>query len=115
MNGCWDGPIPEPQIRTIEDMRDVLADPGCTSDQPLYFMYRDLARSESDREWLRQHHIRYDITVIPARVICGEYVKTKGHYHPRNPAGEHYPEIYEVLKGRGHYLLQTYPADDVVM
>ena len=49
MNGCWDGPIPEPQIRTIEDMRDVLADPGCTSDQPLYFMYRDLARSESDR------------------------------------------------------------------
>ncbi|HQD23692.1 MAG TPA: glucose-6-phosphate isomerase family protein [Methanoculleus sp.] len=115
MNGCWDGPIPEPQVRTIEDMRDVLADPDCTSDQPLYFMYRDLARSRSDREWLRQHHLRYDITVIPARVLCGEYVKTKGHYHPRNAAGEYYPEVYEVLKGRGHYLLQTCTADDVVM
>jgi len=115
MNGYWDGPIPEPQVRTIEDMRDVLADPGCTSDQPLYFMYRDLARSKSDWDWLRQHHLRYDITVIPARVLCGEYVKTKGHYHPRNPAGEYYPEIYEVLKGRGHYLLQTNTADDVVM
>ncbi|MDK2889845.1 MAG: glucose-6-phosphate isomerase, archaeal, partial [Methanoculleus sp.] len=115
MNGYWDGPKPESQTRTIEEMREVLADPGCTSDQPLYFMYRDLAKSESDREWLRQHHVRYDITVIPARTLCGEYVKTKGHYHTENPAGELYPEIYEVLEGTGHYLLQTRDADDVVM
>jgi glucose-6-phosphate isomerase len=115
MNGYWDGPKPEPQVRTIEEMRDVLADPACTSDQPLYFMYRDLAQTESDREWLRQHHIRYDITVIPARTLCGEYVKTKGHYHTMNPAGVLYPEIYEVLEGRGHYLLQTHNAEDVVM
>ncbi len=119
MNGYWDGPKAEPQIRTIEEMREVLADPPrCTSDQPpLYFMYRDLAKSERDREWLRQHHIRYDITVIPARTLCGEYVKTKGHYHTKNPAGELYPEIYEVLEGGtgGHYLLQTRDADDVVM
>ncbi|PKL62820.1 MAG: glucose-6-phosphate isomerase [Methanomicrobiales archaeon HGW-Methanomicrobiales-2] len=115
MNGYWDGPKPEPQVRTIEEMREVLADPGCTSDQPLYFMYRDLARSESDRNWLRQHHIRYDITAIPSRTLCGEYVKTKGHYHTVNPAGMLYPEIYEVLEGTGHYLLQTQNADDVVM
>ena len=102
MNGYWDGPKAEPQIRTIEEMREVLADPGCTSDQPLYFMYRDLAKSESDREWLRQNRVRYDITVIPARTLCGEYVKTKGHYHTENPAGEIYPEIYEVLEGAGH-------------
>ena len=115
MNGYWDGPEPEPQVRTIKEMREVLANPGCTSDQPLYFMYRDLARSESDREWLRQQHVRYDITVIPSRTLCGEYVKTKGHYHTANPAGMLYPEIYEVLSGTGHYLLQTGDADDVAM
>lgn len=115
MNGYWDGPKPEPQARTIDEMREVLADPGCTSGRPLYFMYRDLARSESDRAWLRQQHVRYDITVIPPGTLCGEYVKTKGHYHTVNPAGVPYPEIYEVLSGTGHYLLQTDDAGDVVM
>lgn len=115
MNGYWDGPKPEPQARTIDEMREVLADPGCTSGRPLYFMYRDLARSESDRAWLRQQHVRYDITVIPPGTLCGEYVKTKGHYHTVNPAGVPYPEIYEVLSGTGHYLLQTEDAGDVVM
>jgi len=115
MDSYWDGPKPEAQARTIEEMRDVLADPGCTSDQPLYFMYRDLARSDDDRRWLHDHHVRYDITVIPSRTLCGEYVKTKGHYHTVNPAGVPYPEIYEVLSGTGHYLLQTEDASDVVM
>ncbi|SAI87588.1 glucose-6-phosphate isomerase, archaeal [Methanoculleus bourgensis] len=115
MDSYWDGPKPEAQARTIEEMQDVLADPGCTSDQPLYFMYRDLARSDDDRRWLHDHHVRYDITVIPSRILCGEYVKTKGHYHTVNPAGVPYPEIYEVLSGTGHYLLQTEDASDVVM
>ncbi|MFY9132660.1 MAG: glucose-6-phosphate isomerase family protein [Candidatus Methanoculleus thermohydrogenotrophicum] len=111
----WDGPKPEARVRTIEEMRDVLADPGCTSDQPLYFMYRDLAKSDDDRRWLHEHCVRYDITVIPPQTLCGEYVKTKGHYHTLNPVGVPYPEIYEVLAGTGHYLLQTRDADDVVM
>lgn len=115
MDSYWDGPKPEAQVRTIEEMRDVLADPGCTSDQPLYFMYRDLAMSDDDRRWLHEHNVRYDITVIPSQILCGEYVKTKGHYHTLNPAGVFYPEIYGVLAGTGHFLLQTRDADDVVM
>jgi glucose-6-phosphate isomerase len=115
MNGYWDGPLPEAQVRTMEEIRNVLADPGCTSDQPPYSMYRHLARSDEDRRWLQQHHLSYDITVIPSQTLCGEYVKTKGHYHPKNPAGLRYPEIYEVLEGEGHYLLQTWTADDVVI
>lgn len=115
MERYWDGPVPEAQARTIDEMRDVLADPGCTFDQPLYFMYRDLARSDDDRRWLHEHHARYDITVISPGILCGEYIKTKGHYHTRNPAGVFYPEIYEVLAGSGHFLLQTRDADDVVI
>ncbi len=115
MNGYWEGPLPKPQVRTIDDMRSVLAEPGCTADQPLYYMYRHLARSEEDRRWLQDHRLSYDITVIPPQILCGEYVKTKGHHHPENPAGVGYPEVYEVLEGTGHYLLQTRDADDVVL
>jgi glucose-6-phosphate isomerase len=111
----WEGELPEPSVRTIEEMRPVLADAGCACESPLYFMYRDLARSDADWRWMHDHHLRYDLTVIPPRDLCGEYVKTKGHYHPDNPRGVGYPEIYEVLEGSVHYLLQSRKLDDVAL
>jgi glucose-6-phosphate isomerase len=78
-------------------------------------MYRDVARSPEDREWLHEQSIRFDITVIPPRDLCGEWMKTKGHYHPESPSGTGYPEIYEVLGGEAHYLIQTRDCADVVM
>ena len=111
----WEGELPPPAVRTIEEMRPVLADPACASSEPLYFMYRDLARSDADRRWLHHHKLRYDLTVIPPRGLCGEFVKTKGHYHPSDPAGVGYPEIYEVLEGEAYYLLQSRQLDDVVL
>lgn len=109
----WDGPLPTPRVRTIEEIRGVLMDPACECRDPLYYMYRDLSRSPEDRGWLQEQGLRYDVTVIPARTLCGEYVKTKGHHHPANARGVPYPEIYEVFRGEAHYLLQTGSADDV--
>ena len=111
----WEGELPQPAVRTIEEMRSVLAEPTCACSDPLYFMYRDLAKSDEDWHWFHHHNLRYDITVIPSRELCGEYVKTKGHYHPKNPAGVGYPEIYEVLEGEAYYLLQSRELDDVVL
>jgi glucose-6-phosphate isomerase len=96
-------------------MRQVLASPDCRETGPLYFMYRDLALTPSDRQWLGTHHLRYDITAMISRDICGERVKTKGHYHPASPSGQGYPEIYEVLTGHAHYLLQDRCLSDVVL
>ena len=109
----WDGPLPTPFVRTLDEIRGVLMDPSCECGEPLYFMYRDLSKTREDGRWLREQGLRYDVTVIPARTLCGEYVKTKGHHHPDNRKGVPYPEIYEVLKGEAHYLLQTRSADDV--
>ena len=63
----------------------------------------------------RQRGLRFDITVIPPQTLCGEYIKTKGHYHPADPYGNGYPEIYEVLEGEAHYLIQTADCSDVVL
>ena len=111
----WDGALPLPSVRTIDEMRSVLADNSCNGNTSLYFMYRDLAKSDTDRQWLHSHKLRYDITVIPPCTLCGEWVKTKGHYHPKNPAGIGYPEVYEVLDGEAKYLLQSRRLDDIVM
>ncbi|MDD1718244.1 MAG: glucose-6-phosphate isomerase [Methanoregulaceae archaeon] len=96
-------------------MRSVLADPGCQQKGPLYFMYRDLAMTEKDRNWLQTRSIRFDITVIPSRILCGELVKTKGHYHPPDQAGTEYPELYEVIEGTGHFLLQNRSFSEIIL
>jgi len=77
----WGGELPQPAVRMIEEMRSVLADHSCERTGSLYYMYRDLAKSDADRSWLRHHNLRYDLTVIPSKTLCGERVKTKGHYH----------------------------------
>ncbi len=117
MDRYWKGFLPEPSVRTVGDMECVLADPDgveLDSATPLYSMYRDLAMNETDREILSRQNIRYDITVIPPAVLSGEYVKTKGHYHPENPAGIGYPELYQVLAGEARFLLQHKDLSDVV-
>jgi len=77
----WEGELPQPAVRTIEEMRTVLAAPSYESSGSLYYMYRDLAKSDADWSWLRHHNLRHDLTVIPSQTLCGEWVKTKGHYH----------------------------------
>jgi len=111
----WEGPIAEPELRMTDDLKGIFARKGCTASGPLYAMFRDLAKSAADRWWLKENGLRYDITVIPPRIIWGEFVKTKGHYHPKNEAGRGFPEVYEVLEGTAHYLLQREDMTDVVL
>jgi len=78
-------------------------------------MYRDVAKTGPDRTWLHSHAIRYDITIIPPANLGGEYVKTKGYYHPENPSGTGYPELYELVQGVALFLLQKKTLDHIVL
>ena len=72
MKKYWSGALPEPGIRTIADMANVLARPITADPQtPLYYMYRDLWKTHGDHTWLERHHLRYDITVIPPGILNG--------------------------------------------
>ncbi|NLW06867.1 MAG: glucose-6-phosphate isomerase [Clostridia bacterium] len=97
---------PEPDIRRLSDALPVLYADIATSDQPLYYMYRGVCL-QKDQQLFEQHEIRYDLTVILAGTIGGEYIKTVGHFHPLKPhSSETYPEYYEVIDGEAIYLLQ---------
>ena len=100
----------KPEIRKISDMDCVLCDSECLDkvnpDKLLYLMFRDICKKE-DRENIEKSHLRYDVTVIFPQMIGKEFPKTKGHYHPIvNGSDVTYPEIYEVLHGEAHYLMQ---------
>ena len=108
----------EPDVRHLSDMREVVHDIDwlkASPDQALYYMYRDLAMSRADRSAILDHGLRYDITVIPPATLGDEYVKTAGHYHPEiDQSGYTYPEVYEVLHGNAHYLLQKCDGGRIV-
>lgn len=102
------GGLPEvtPEARTLEAMRPVLYNQTATEPEELYYMYRGLGRPE-DTERFARHNLRFDLTVLVPGLVGGEYVKTAGHYHPAIPGrSETYPELYQVIAGRAHYLLQ---------
>jgi len=106
-----------PSVRTLAEMRSVLAHPenddGMKPDFPLYFMYREAARfshiqraAPSVSPNAAHSWIRYDITRIVSAEICGERNKTFGHVHPPFQKGTAWSEVYEVLEGSAHFLLQ---------
>lgn len=88
---------PKPDVRYLDDMREVLYDKEwakTTSNFELYYMYRGIKEKDD---------LRYDITVIPPKMLGKEFVKTKGHEHRG-----HYQEVYIVLSGRAIYLMQKF-------
>lgn len=104
-----------PDVRVLDEMRSLLLDDDFSrsaENRPLYYMYRDLYK-EQHKQTIRDRDLRFDITVIPNARLGREYVKTKGHYHPENDHGVPYPEMYEVLDGTAHYLLQREDGDSV--
>lgn len=108
----------KPDIRWLFDMSEVIYDKSWLAKAEnfeLYYMYRDLYLSNTDKDRLIDQDLRYDITIIPPGMLGVEYVKTAGHYHPTPPGSTiSYPELYEVLEGEAIYLLQTQDMSDVV-
>ncbi len=90
----------EPNIRTFEELIPVLRNPERVDRlSAAYYMYRDLPH-------LRGSWARFDLTLIPHWVVGDEHSKTHGHYHLPGAAGIPFPEVYQVFKGEGLFLLQ---------
>ena len=98
------------EIRYLRDLSQVIYDKKWFSsqdqNQEIYYMFRNLYRGEDDKKLMEKLGIRYDITIIPPKLLGNEYVKTLGHYHPELINGLTYPEIYHVLEGEVHYFIQ---------
>ncbi len=112
----------KPDVRMMFDLKDVIYDRkwlSAADNFELYYMYRDLSLSNKDAQVVKEHGLRYDITVIPPSMLGCEFVKTAGHYHPCVPGTDvTFPEVYEVLSGEANYIMQKPDNDsikDVIM
>lgn len=102
-----------PQVRNQDALKGLTLYPVPDGEGiPIYFMFRD-SRKKGASGW-KDIGIRYDITVIPPKVLQGEFVKTIGHFHPEKNKGETYSEYYEVLQGKALFLFQKNTPDQDV-
>lgn len=82
-------------IRYLYDIKNVLYDKKwlkTAENIPLYYMYRGVKNKGG---------LRYDITVLPPKMIGKEFIRTKGNRNSKN-----FPELYTVLSGEAIFLMQ---------
>lgn len=85
----------KPQVRFLKEIKSLLFDKNwakTAANSKLYYIYRAVKK---------KGELRYDITLIPSKMLGKEFVKTKG-----NRNSDNYPELYTVLKGEAIFLMQ---------
>ncbi len=103
-----DFPSVKKSARTLAELEPYLKTPGVGSGpDPAYRMWREV-HLKSDDQNIGAQNLRYDLTLLaPGKINGEEFVKTAGHFHEiKTGTGLGYPEIYEVISGRGYFLLQ---------
>lgn len=91
-----------PDIRHLDDMREVLCDKDFAKNSPntdLYYMYRKVEEKDG---------LKSSITITLAKKLGKEFNKTYGHNH----AGS-FAETYTVLEGEAIFLMQKTKYDVV--
>ena len=95
----------KPEPRNRRDMKAFVFDPAYLAElkEPFYLMYRGVSSlNGAFRKLEKKYGIRYDLTLVRNGMMGPTYVRTMGHYHPKN-----YSEIYEVVHGKAAFLLQS--------
>jgi len=85
----------KPQIRYLNEMKSVLYDQKWAKTVPnleVYYVWRGVKKKNG---------LRYDITVIPPKMLGEEFVRTKGNRNSKK-----FQELYIVLKGKAIFLMQ---------
>lgn len=107
-------------MRMLHDLDAVWANPVEDRDRMIYQYTAGLHLKGDAAVWAASKVI-YGIVIFTPGVFGGEFVKSSGQFHPPTPPSNMAtPEIYTVLSGVGHFLLQKasppYDAiEDVVL
>jgi glucose-6-phosphate isomerase len=93
--------------RKLGEMKAVLLDKQKLLEETvIYRMYDGVYRNE-DRKLFHGKRLRYDLTLMFPGKVGREFIKTAGHFHSISDDQLFtYPELYEVLHGEVHFVLQ---------
>ena len=100
-------------VRCLEEMKDIVFDQEwlkkADSRTELYYVWRNVAENDQDKEKIQEAGLRYDITEFAPLTLGKEFNKTFGHIHSLVPGTNlAYTEIYEILEGEVCFLFQKF-------
>ena len=101
-------PAVEAATRPPEQLRAVYRHPAAVDElarDGLYYMYDGVALPQHS-EALERAGLRYDLTLLRGASAGDEPIKTLGHYHSFDLDGVPYPELYQIVHGCAHFVLQ---------
>jgi glucose-6-phosphate isomerase len=94
------------RVRELYDLNMVWANPKDEENRVLYKVTSGLWLNGDEAIW-KSANIMYGIVLFSSGTVGGEFIKSSGQYHPICAGNtKATPEIYTVLKGIGHFLLQ---------
>ncbi len=97
---------PEGEIRILDSVRSMLADPDAQGPAHLYTIYMDIYQV-GDRVALREQGLLYGSVIYNHGALGSERLRSQGHVHAeKQGTGLRYSEVYEFWTGQGHVYLQ---------
>ena len=94
--------MPKTERRYLKELEKVLYDQKWlkkAKNFPVYYIKRGVNQKDG---------LRYDNTVIRAKMLGKEFTKTKGNQNSKN-----YQELYTVLEGKAIFLMQKFQGGEV--
>jgi len=107
--------VPSLRTRMLHELDPVWANPVTDSDRIVYRYTGPLWFPPDAATW-KSARVGYGIVYFKPGTFGGEYVKSSGQYHAMLPGqNAATPEVYTVLVGRGHFMLQRSkpPYEDI--
>jgi glucose-6-phosphate isomerase, archaeal len=102
-----DGLVFNREARCVDELSDVLYESReIDLAQELYWIF-PMQDAGASNELFEAADLTYSFVLLPPGTVGGEFVKTRGHYHPEMPGSDlAYPEVYSHLLGRPYLLMQ---------
>ncbi len=103
---------PEPELRSLAQIRSALLDPDCNGPDPVYGICMDVGRREH-RDELQRRWLLFGVVAYAAGCMGREPVRSQGHAHAVAPhSGWSPPELFEVWEGRAIVYAQQNDGPD---
>lgn len=103
---------PEPELRTLEQIRGSLLDPHCDGPEIVYSIAMDVALKD-DREDLVARNLLYGAVVYAKGLLGKEPVRSQGHIHAVSVScGSSTCEVYEIWSGKACIYMQESGSDN---
>ena len=97
---------PAPELRTLNDIRQSLLDPGCSGPEIVYAIAMDVGKT-IHKQILKERMLLFGVVTYATGKLGMEPIRSQGHIHAiSGHSGWSPPELYEIWTGRAIIYMQ---------